>query len=187
MLEVGGTEEAIDIVRRDEEMSRMENLEVSKMTAIDPPMPWENHQVHYENHTDQLKSPEIKSWSPQQRDELIRHVILHARFINPQNALMLAQQFGFEDLIAVIQPMLPPPAPPGGMPPGGPPQGPPPEPPPGPQGPTPEELASNEHIENLHANAKVKAADVAGHHATNKAVALARIQAAHQPQSLLSS
>lgn len=184
MLEVGGIEEAEDVLRRDEEMSRMENLDVSKQRPIDAPMPWENHQIHYENHTDQLKSPDIKSWAAPQRDELVRHVILHARFINPQNALMLAQQFGYNDLIAVIQPMLPPPpgAPPGAPPgpggpagpppPGGPPQGPPP-------GPSPDELASNEHIAHMNATAKVQAAHVAGQHQTARALALAQ----HQTQN----
>src|SRR5581483_7576020 len=61
---------------------------------------------HYEFHTDQLKSPEIKTWTPEQRQELVRHLILHARFINPQNALMLAQQFGFADLVQQIMPMV---------------------------------------------------------------------------------
>ena len=112
MLEVGGTEDATDVIRRDEEMARMENLDVSKQKPIDPPMPWENHLMHYEAHTDQLKSPEIKEWQQPQRDELVRHVILHAKFINPQNALMLAQQFGFDDLVQQIQAILPPPAPP---------------------------------------------------------------------------
>lgn len=130
MLEVGGTEEAVDIIRRDEDQARLENLDVSKQRGIDPPMPWENHQIHYEFHTDTLKSPEVKQWTPQQRDELIRHTILHARFINPQNALQLATQFGFDDLVAIIQPMVQPPAPPtapGAPPPG--PQGPPQRPP----------------------------------------------------------
>lgn len=125
MLEVGGIEDAVDILKRDEDQSRLENLDVSKQIALDPPMPWENHQVHYEFHTDLLKSSEIKSWGPAQRDELVRHVILHARFINPTNAMMLAQQFGYADLVAQIMPMIQPPAPPGAAPgppgPGGPP------------------------------------------------------------------
>ncbi len=194
MLEVGGTEDAIDVIRRDEDMSRMENLDVSKNKPIDAPMPWENHTIHYEAHTDQLKSPEIKTWTQQQRDELIRHVILHARFINPQNALMLAQQFGYQDLVAIIQPMIPPPAPPGppgapgappGSPPGQPPPGghPPPGPPPGPQPSTPAELASQEHIAHMNATAKIQAASITAHatgqHKTAAALALAEHKANH--------
>lgn len=119
MLEIGGgVEDATDVLRRDEDQARLENMDVSKGMTIDPPMPWENHQIHYEFHTDQLKSPEIKSWSPAQRDELVRHVILHARFINPQNALMLAQQFGYTDLVQQIMPMVQPPAAPPPGPPG---------------------------------------------------------------------
>lgn len=186
MLEVGGTEDATDVIRRDEEMSRMENLDVSKGKPIDPPLPWENHQIHYENHTDQLKSPETKTWSPEQRDELIRHTILHARFINPQNALMLAQQFGYDDIVKIIIPLLPPPAGapgappgPGGPPaPGAPPPGPPP-PPPGPPPVTPDELASNEHIAHLGAQAKVAVADVTGKHRAASALAVAQHHTQH--------
>lgn len=143
MLEIGGIEDATDILKRDEDQSRLENLDVSKNIAIEPPMPWENHQIHYEFHTDQLKSPEIKTWTPEQRDELVRHVILHAKFINPMNALMLAQQFGYQDLVAQIMPMVQAQAPPGGPPRPGPPgqpgpQGPGNAPPPGPPGPGPQ-------------------------------------------------
>lgn len=129
MLEVGGIEDATDILKRDEDQARLENLDVSKGIGLESPMPWENHQIHYEFHTDLLKSPEIKVWSPAQRDELVRHVILHARFINPTNALMLAQQFGYADLVQQIMPMVMPAGPPaeqappaessaGGLPPG---------------------------------------------------------------------
>jgi len=106
MLEVGGIEDATDILKRDEDQSRLENLDVTKGIALEQPMPWESHQIHYDFHTDLLKSPEIKTWSAPQRDELVRHVILHARFINPMNALMLAQQFGYQDLVSQIMPMV---------------------------------------------------------------------------------
>lgn len=125
MLEVGGIENAVDIIKRDEDQAHLENLDVSKLQPIAPPMPWENHQIHYEVHTDLLKSPEIKAWSQDQRDELVRHVIMHARFINPTNAMMLAQQFGYIDLVQMIAPMVQPPAAPD-EPPGSPEQGPPP-------------------------------------------------------------
>ena len=135
MLEVGGIEDATDMMKRDEDQARLENLDVSKNTGINPPMPWENHQIHYEFHTDLLKSPELRLWSPEQRDEMVRHVILHAKFINPTNAMMLAQQFGYADLVEQILPMVqaaqaaaPPPGGPQnppGAPPAGPPDGPP--------------------------------------------------------------
>lgn len=129
MLEVGGVEDATDIMRRDEDQAQLENLDASKGQPLAPPMPWENHQIHYDFHTDVLKSPEIKSWSQDQRDELVRHVILHARFINPTNAMMLAQQFGYTDLVEQIAPMVQAATPPPGVPPGQAPQ--PPGPPPG--------------------------------------------------------
>lgn len=161
MLEIGGIEDATDIIKRDEDQARLENLEVSKGQPLEPPMPWENHTVHYESHTDTLKSPDLKTWPPAQRDELVRHVILHARFINPQNALMLAQQFGYTDLAQQIMPMVAASqAPPGGTPPqgasgpppqGGPPGAPPPQASPG--SPPPGGTPPSEDPHHSHPNA----------------------------------
>lgn len=134
MLEVGGIEDATDMMKRDEDQARLENLDVSKNTGINPPMPWENHQIHYEFHTDLLKSPELRLWSPEQRDEMVRHVILHAKFINPTNAMMLAQQFGYADLVEQILPMVQAAQAAAAPPPGGE-QNPPGAPPAGPSGP----------------------------------------------------
>lgn len=104
MLEIGGIEDATDMLKRDEDQARLENMDVGKSKPVPMPQPWENHEIHYEFHTDVLKSPEaIGQWSQEQRDELIRHVILHAQFINPSNAMMLAARFGYQDLVQYIQ------------------------------------------------------------------------------------
>lgn len=101
MMDIGsgeGTEEAY----RDEAQARLENLDFSRSGQVEIPMPWENHDLHYSYHTDLLKSAEIKLWSPDQRMQLIRHVIFHAAWINPQNAIVLANYFGQQDLIPEI-------------------------------------------------------------------------------------
>jgi hypothetical protein len=103
MLELGSAQEHTDLVAADEDHARLENLAFSRSQPVEDPMPWEDHDVEYEIHTNLLKSPEIKSWSPEQRHALVRHVILHVKWKNPQNALQLAAVFGMQDVVAEIQ------------------------------------------------------------------------------------
>ncbi len=103
MLNLGTQEESAAMGARDEEHARLENLSFTRSEPVEDPQPWENHDVEYEIHTDLLKSPEIKGWKPEQRNALIRHVILHTRWKNPQNALQLAAIFGMQDVVEIIQ------------------------------------------------------------------------------------
>lgn len=141
MLDLGSQDELNDLIQRDENRAHLENLAFTRAEPVEDPMPWENHDIEYEIHTDLLKSQEIKSWPPEQRAALVRHVILHVKWKNPMNALQLASVFGMKDVVQEIQEtmmvqqqasMLAPQ--PGGMP-GAPPQGTP--PPPAPQGEAP--------------------------------------------------
>lgn len=152
LLEMGSAEEGFDMARADENQARNENKQAQELPPMDPmqmmpgappqfpqlPPPhfWENHQVHYNIHTYQLKSAEVKSWRPEQIRALVAHTILHARFINPQSALQIAMEEGIQEVVPMIMQMMQPPpgAPPGPPGPQGP-QGPPPGPPPGPAGP----------------------------------------------------
>lgn len=142
MLDLGSSDQLNELTQRDENHARLENLSFSRNEPVEDPMPWENHDIEYEIHTDLLKSQEIKSWPPEQRSALVRHVILHVKWKNPMNALQLASVFGMQDVIAEIQqtmmveqqaqllapqPGMPPPQ--GGVPQGGAPQGAPPSPP----------------------------------------------------------
>lgn len=102
-LDIGSSQEDVDLVGQDEDHARLENLAFTRGEAVEDPMPWENHDVEYEIHTALLKSPEIKSWPPEQRAALVRHVILHVKWKNPQNALQLAAVFGMQDVVAEIQ------------------------------------------------------------------------------------
>jgi hypothetical protein len=103
MLEMGTFEDQHDYDRQDEELARIENAQVSSGEQIVNPEPIENHELHYRAHTDQLKSPASKKWPPEQRMALVRHVIMHARYINPQSALMLASEYGQQDLAQALQ------------------------------------------------------------------------------------
>jgi hypothetical protein len=103
MLDLGSQEEEANLSARDEEHARLENISFTRNEPVEDPMPWEDHDVEYEIHTDLLKSPEIKSWPPQQRALLVRHVILHVKWKNPQNAMQLAAIFGMQDVVQEIQ------------------------------------------------------------------------------------
>jgi hypothetical protein len=121
LLEMGEFEGAMETSRRDEDLAKLENTQVMHDQPVEPPEFFENHDIHYAVHTDELKSAEAMNWPPQRRLALISHILLHFKFINPQAAAGLAQEYGLNGLI-------PPPAPPPGAPPG---------PPPGPPGPPP--------------------------------------------------
>jgi hypothetical protein len=103
MLNLGSQEEEAALVARDDEHARLENLLFTRGEPVEDPMPWENHDVEYDVHTDLLKSPEIRSWDPQKRLALVRHTILHVKWKNPQNALQLAAVFGMQDVTQEIQ------------------------------------------------------------------------------------
>jgi hypothetical protein len=137
MLEMGGLEEATEVAQRDEELAKLENQEISDGKQIAVPQFYENHQIHYSLHTDELKSPETRDWSDEQRLALIAHTIMHLNFFNPPMAFQLAMKYGLQTLVqqGLVTPP-PPPPPPGMMPgPGGPPPGGPPPPGPGIAGP----------------------------------------------------
>jgi hypothetical protein len=102
-LDMGSSQEDVDLLGVDEDHARLENLAFTRGEQVEDPMPWENHDLEYEIHTALLKSPEIKSWPPEQRSALVRHVILHVKWKNPQNALQLAAVFGMNDVVAEIQ------------------------------------------------------------------------------------
>lgn len=160
LLEMGSAEETYNLSKQDENQARWENIQFAQWVPPPPPPPqmdpmtgqplppppppspvdnphfWENHLLHYNAHTTWLKSPEGRQASPMIRQAMIRHTILHGRFINPQSALQIAQEEGIQDLIPMLQALVAPPPPPQG--PAGPGQPPPPQgPPQGPQGQAP--------------------------------------------------
>lgn len=94
MLEMGELDSAYDFARRDEDLARIENHNLESMGQIAPPEFFQNHNIHYQVHTDELKNAKTLGWPEQQRLMLIAHVIYHVDFMNPASALALSQQYG---------------------------------------------------------------------------------------------
>jgi hypothetical protein len=128
----------LDREQRDEEQAQRENLIMERGEPLPRPQVWEDHQIHWEAHTDLFKSPETEDWTEEQWRVNVWHLVNHLQYINPNQALMLAAEFGLQNeamqlqLIyqAVMQQQmaagLPPPGPEGaGPPPEGGTQGPP--------------------------------------------------------------
>ena len=126
-LDMNGMEEAMERAALDQEMAPHENNELLEGRQIAIPQFYENHLVHYETHTEELKGPAAQQLTDEVRLALITHIILHMKFLNPVGAFELAQEYRLFHLIesGMIPPAEPPP------PPGPQGQGPPP-PPPGP-------------------------------------------------------
>lgn len=138
LLEMGEFEGAQEVARRDEDLAKLENSEIMRGKEVPQPEFFQNHDIHYTIHTDELKSVEARNWDPNLRLALVAHVLQHFKFINPEQAYSLAQEYGIPGVVPPPPP--PPPGPPG---PGGPeqmappPQGPGGAPPAGPGGPPP--------------------------------------------------
>lgn len=94
LIDAGSVEESVDIARADESQARLENSDIEKGKPLNPPEFFEDHQTHYETHTYKLKSPEVRSWPQERKLALISHTIEHMMFINPQQAMLLQQQYG---------------------------------------------------------------------------------------------
>ena len=106
LLEMGSLEETFDLVKADERQARLENKDLQGGQPPEPPHFWENHQVHYTEHTLFMKSPGWKSLGPPVKQALVAHVVMHARFINPQSAMQIAMQEGMPELIPQIMQMM---------------------------------------------------------------------------------
>ena len=129
LVNLNGIGELQEEDRRDEESAMLENEDFKNRQPVVKPLPFENHQIHWAKHTDLIKSPEWRLFDEQQKQATIEHLIWTAKWINPQQAVELAKEFGRQDMMMAVAPPPPPPGPPQG----GPPQGGMP-PPPGPQG-----------------------------------------------------
>ena len=108
LINVNGIGELQETTARDEEAARLENEAVKNGNPLNRPMPWENHQIHWETHADFLKSPESKLLDPQLYSSLVEHLIFTERYINPNQAITTAMELGRQDLIPELQPPAPP-------------------------------------------------------------------------------
>jgi hypothetical protein len=119
MMEMGTTEDLYDSTRRNEEQARQENAAFLQGGQVAEPEFFENHDVHFRVHSDELTSARSHQMPQETRMAHIRHLLLHIGFVNPAAALTYAQQYGLMDLVQKFQPQVvatPPPAPaaPGG-------------------------------------------------------------------------
>lgn len=133
ILRTGFHEFDTDQQQRDQEQAQLENIKMERGQPVLKPMPWEDHLLHWEMHTDLFKSPQTETWTQQQWAQNVWHAIVHLNYINPADALMMSQEFGLNLQLMQLQQISQPP--PGMMPQGGPPQGPPPQGGPQDQGP----------------------------------------------------
>lgn len=94
LMELGGVDDAIDTAKIDENLARIENNEFSNNVDVMNPEFFHNHQIHYEVHTELLKSPEVRSWPDEQKQKMMLHLIGHLDFFDPAAALSAATQYG---------------------------------------------------------------------------------------------
>lgn len=103
MIDMNGFGRLRERYMRDEEMARLENERFEEGQPAAWPGPWEDHEIQYRIHTDQLKSPDLELWSDQAKNALIEHTVYHAYFIEPTQAMNMANEVGRPDLIELIQ------------------------------------------------------------------------------------
>jgi len=123
-LRTGFADFDTDKQQRDQEQAQLENIQMERAELVDKPQPWEDHMTHWELHTDLFKSPQTKAWSQQQWAQNVWHAIIHLNYINPQQAAMMAQEFGLNQPLMQLQflqqpPQMNPTFGPGAMPGGG--------------------------------------------------------------------
>lgn len=99
LMDMGGVEEFQERAARDEELARMEDIDILEGKEIPVPQFYEDHRIHYDTHTEELKNPANKSLDEGIRKRLIAHTLLHMRFFNPAAAYNLALEMGLNKLI----------------------------------------------------------------------------------------
>lgn len=115
MADVAGSEDISDHARKDEDLAQWENDEIAAGRDIPVPQFYEDHMLHYQLHTDELKSAEARDWGDEQRMAHITHTLLHFKYINPVEAAHLAIEYGLMDLIGFGIDKIPAPMPPAPM------------------------------------------------------------------------
>lgn len=94
LMELGGVDEAIDASKIDENLARIENNDFINGKEVANPEFFHNHNIHYEVHTEMLKSPDTRSWPPEKKQMAMIHLIGHLDFFDPSAALNAALQYG---------------------------------------------------------------------------------------------
>lgn len=103
MLRTAYSDFEIDRDQRDEEHAQRENVMMTRGEMAPRPMVWENHEIHWDAHTDLFKSPETETWTPEQWRLNVWHLVNHLQYINPSQALMLAAEFNLQNEAMQLQ------------------------------------------------------------------------------------
>jgi hypothetical protein len=102
MIDMNGFGRLRERYMRDEEMAKLENQRFEKGLPATWPGPWEDHEIQYRVHADQLKSPELELWSDEAKMALQEHLVYHAYFIEPSQAMNMANEIGRPELVQLI-------------------------------------------------------------------------------------
>lgn len=103
ILRTGFHEFDADQQARDSEQAQLENIQMERGQPVKKPQPWEDHLLHWELHTDLFKSPQSEQWTPEQWQQNVLHALVHLNYINPMDALMMAQEYGLGPQIFQLQ------------------------------------------------------------------------------------
>ena len=105
MLKTGWSDFDVDYDQRDYEQAQYENVKMIKGMPLTKPAAWENHEIHWEQHTDLFKSPETERWGQEQWMVNVLHALVHLNYINPQSAMMMAGEYGLQQGLMMMQQM----------------------------------------------------------------------------------
>lgn len=116
LIDASGVGEMQEEQRRDRDLARLESNEIRKGTyvgrlivtpsqwAFPEAMPWDDHEIHWTEHTNVMKTLEFQHWPEEAQAKHIAHTVWHAQFIDPAKAIELAIRVGLDELAAMIQP-----------------------------------------------------------------------------------
>jgi hypothetical protein len=102
MIDMNGFGRLRERYMRDEEMAKLENQRFEKGLPATWPGPWEDHEIQYRIHADQLKSPDLELWADEAKMALQEHLVYHAYFIEPTQAMNMANEIGRSDLVQLL-------------------------------------------------------------------------------------
>lgn len=107
-LEFGTREELYDFAAADEERARLENLRFQQEQDTAPALFCDNHDLHYRLHADDLKKAQARGEPWNITIFRVKHMLTHARYINPQAAMQIAAEYGLMPPPPPGQPLVPP-------------------------------------------------------------------------------
>ncbi len=105
MVARGWMDFEVDQDQRDFEQAQYENVLMTRGQPMNKPQAWENHDIHWEQHTDLFKSPEAMQWTQEIWKANVWHALNHLSYINPQQALQMAGEYGLAQDLQQIQMM----------------------------------------------------------------------------------